>query len=374
MKKRIIIGLLSSVVALSMITACGKTGSQEKGNTEEAGNEQASESAEEAVSDDVVSEENTEEAEDTETSEEISGETPDEEESLHLNLEQCEPCDILPLEDGSFLVADSYSKKILSVKENETEVFAGCDSVVDIYGKPLGGYNDDVYEEALFKSPYQMAEFFEGIAVSDPDNKVVRFIRDGIVQTANASLDGTGNPIDWEYPTGLTTDDKGNLYVSDTHKGVIYGIDIEGSASIAVKNLNSPMGICFHDGALYVAETGANKISRVPPKGESLLDGNVITETVAGSGEEGLLDGDALEACFSSPQGITVADDGTIYVADTINSAVRKIRDGKVETILSSGDEDLSTSLVSPTGLCVSEDTLYICDRFTGKILTLVIS
>ena len=42
---------------------------------------------------------------------------------------------------------------------------------------------------------------------------------------------------------------------------------------------------------------------------------------VAGSGGEAVADGSAEQAQFHDPQGVTVADDGIIYVSDTGNNA-----------------------------------------------------
>ncbi len=53
------------------------------------------------------------------------------------------------------------------------------------------------------------------------------------------------------------------------------------------------------------------------------LDGKVMT--IAGSGINGYQDGAALTAQFNSPSSVTVASDGTIYVADTGNHRIRKI-------------------------------------------------
>ena len=49
--------------------------------------------------------------------------------------------------------------------------------------------------------------------------------------------------------------------------------------------------------------------------------------TVAGAcGESGeLVDGDGQTARFKNPQGLVLTEDGTLYVADALNNAIRKI-------------------------------------------------
>ena len=81
------------------------------------------------------------------------------------------------------------------------------------------------------------------------------------------------------------------------------------------------------DGSLVVVDTGNNTIRRVSPGG--------ATATLAGqAGMAGIQDGPASQARFNSPQGVAVAADGTIYVADTGSNTIRKITtNGWVSTL-----------------------------------------
>ena len=125
------------------------------------------------------------------------------------------------------------------------------------------------------------------------------------------------------------------------------------------------MGLCWRDGVLYAAETGANRIIRI-------ADGQVTA--AAGSGEAALVNGAAAQAAFCEPQAVAVGEDGAIYVADTGNSAIRRIKDGVVTTLAVRDTDDLDAVYpVSPTGLLLQGDTLYICDSFSRKILSLTL-
>ena len=86
-------------------------------------------------------------------------------------------------------------------------------------------------------------------------------------------------------------------------------------------------------------------------------------------GEEGFADGRSSEAAFRNPQGIAVGEDGTIYVADTGNSAVRSIKDGSVKTLLVCGGD--STWPVAPRALCLYQGGLVVADEFSGVIFTM---
>ena len=85
---------------------------------------------------------------------------------------------------------------------------------------------------------------------------------------------------------------------------------------------------------------------------------------------EALADGSAEQAQFHDPQGVTVADDGIIYVSDTGNNAVRKIQNGVVSTIALCDQNAMDPSPVAPVGLMVKGDRLYVCDNFSRAVLT----
>ena len=274
----------------------------------------------------------------------------------------CQPCGLAAMADGSLLVTDRYNKVIWRVADGRRSLlFAGSDTVEDVYGQPVGGYHDAGLLESSFKDPWAIVPFLDGWAVSDAENRVVRFLRTGGGEEFTAVTD---LGLSFDHPTGLAVDGEGNLYVAETFRGLIYRITPAGRRTTLVSGLSEPMGLCWADGALYVAECGGNRILRV--------DGSGRIVTVAGSGDNGNADGPAAEAAFSGPKGVAVAGDGTVYVADTDNGTVRRVRDGQVTTILSRDPRDVTALFpVSPTGLLLRDDILYISDTFARKVLTL---
>ncbi|KAJ0249290.1 Uncharacterized protein HA466_0148120 [Hirschfeldia incana] len=85
------------------------------------------------------------------------------------------------------------------------------------------------------------------------------------------------------------------------------------------------------DGELYaVDEVNSNIIKITPP-----LSHYSRGRLVAGSfqGKTGHADGKPNEARFNHPRGVTMDDKGNVYVADTLNLAIRKIGDSGVTTI-----------------------------------------
>ncbi|MBN1590895.1 MAG: redoxin domain-containing protein [Pirellulales bacterium] len=88
--------------------------------------------------------------------------------------------------------------------------------------------------------------------------------------------------------------------------------DVDGPATQA--RLQHPLGVVFHRGHLYAADTYNNKVKRIDPK-----TGTVAT--IAGDGQPGSSDAPAR---FNEPAGIAAAD-GKLYVADTNNHLIRVI-------------------------------------------------
>ncbi len=280
----------------------------------------------------------------------------------------CEPSGIVAMEDGSLLITDAYDKVILQLKDGVSSIYAGGETVEDVYGQPVGGYNDSVSEESFFRSLWAIAPFLEGYAVSDPENDVVRYVDANLVQTLNGStsedLDMTDMGwVAFHHPTGLASDEEGNLYISDTLEGAVRRVTPEGDVTTFASELTEPMGLCWKEGVLYIAETGANRIVKVE-EGQKTV--------VAGSGVEGMEDGPAGRASFSVPQGLTVDEQGAIYVSDTGNSAIRKIQNDEVSTLLARNVDDIeSFTPVSPRGLLADGKRLYVCDTFAQKVFVI---
>jgi sugar lactone lactonase YvrE len=82
-------------------------------------------------------------------------------------------------------------------------------------------------------------------------------------------------------------------------------------------------------GVLYVADSRNHRIRAVSP------DGRVTT--VAGGGEPdgagGKAEGPALSARFSYPSGVAAAPDGTLYISDSGNHRICRLREGQVTRV-----------------------------------------
>jgi len=83
----------------------------------------------------------------------------------------------------------------------------------------------------------------------------------------------------------------------------------------------------------------------------------------------GYADGPADQAAFEAPQGVAADADGTLYVADTGNHAVRRIREGRVTTLAVSAEH--TKPPVKPRGLLVRGDSLLVSDLFAQTLIEL---
>ena len=274
---------------------------------------------------------------------------------------------------GALLVTDTFNKVIWRVEDGEVYRFAGQISVPGLDGEPVGKYEDGTRSTALFMEPWAIAPFLDGWAVSDTAANVVRYIDKNSVRTAAGSgeagrADGVGERVSFDRPTGLAVDNKGALYIADTGNGSIRKMDTKGKVTTVLTGLADPTGLCWANGALYVAETGRSRILRVVNGKREVLAGDSVP-LGDGEYEGGYVDGPAEKARFDHPQGVAVGNDGALYVADTGNHAVRRLANGRVTTMASA--KQTPEAPVRPRGMLVRGDTLVVTDLFAQTLLTL---
>lgn len=149
-----------------------------------------------------------------------------------------------------------------------------------------------------------------------------------------ARIDGSLASAALAQPSGITSDGK-KLYFTDSETSSIraadlggagrvetivgrdlfeYG-DIDGGATVA--RLQHPLGIVYHDGLLYVADTYNSKIKVVDPVKKTAT-------TFAGTGRHGFADGEINTAQFNEPSGLAFIGN-SLYVADANNHRIRVI-------------------------------------------------
>lgn len=287
-------------------------------------------------------------------------------------------------------VADTYHRAVWAVEHGTASLLTGRMEVTDLFGQPVAGYNDDALNGAAFSQPWDIVPYDDGFLVSDAGNHVLRYIdldQERVYTAVGAGTAGyrndTGEKAAFDMPTGLAVDDEGTVYIADTGNDVIRAMDADGVVTtyagggegcalgdLETVRFSGPTGLCWADGVLYVADTGNHRIVAIRD-GEATL---VAGAEYDGEGiyEGGFLDGPAEFARFASPQGVAVGTDGTIYVADTGNGAVRSIREGHVTTLLS--PDSSGTYPIAPRSLFFCGDTLYMGDVFAKVLISLTVT
>lgn len=156
----------------------------------------------------------------------------------------------------------------------------------------------------------------------------------------STSVDGPRETARFVFPIGIAIDPAGNLYLADSgnHIRKVAPDGAVTSPTLALGNdglLNSFDVAVDAAGTMYVAAGG--------PAGPPPYQSHIWKITAAGvktmvaGGPEGDADGVGTAANFNRPYGITVAPDGTLFVADTNNHRIRKVTaDGTVSTFAGS--------------------------------------
>jgi sugar lactone lactonase YvrE len=205
------------------------------------------------------------------------------------------------------------------------------------------GNTDGAGDGARFRNPWDVAADASGnVFVADMSNDTIRKITPGgSVSTLagkageSGNADGFGTNARFSHPFAVAADSAGNVYVSDSANNAIrkltpagevvtlaglpgYSGNSDGKGDAA--RFSNPQGLAV-DGAgnIYVADTGNNTVREITADGVvSTLPEQAVAR---GPGDQA-----AAKAQFNSPGGVAVDDAGNVYVADTSNHCVRKLR------------------------------------------------
>jgi sugar lactone lactonase YvrE len=200
------------------------------------------------------------------------------------------------------------------------------------------------------------------------------------------SADGVGSAAQFRFPGGLAFDPTGNLLVADTGNDTLRRIAPDGTVTTlagaagvpgttdavgTAARFNAPIGLAVDaSGVAYIGDSGNHTIRRVA------TDGTVTT--YAGlAGQPGFLNGAAASAQFNQPNGVALAADGTLYVADYGNSCIRAISPtGSVSTLAgqpgthgSADGTGASATFYWPVGLAVdTAGTVWVADTYNHTL------
>ncbi|MFY0594756.1 hypothetical protein, partial [Roseivirga sp.] len=231
---------------------------------------------------------------------------------------------------GNLFVTDTNNGRVRKITPDGV--------VTGFAGSGAFGTNDGTGTLAKFASAY-------AIAIDESDNlyvteqyRIRKITPEAVVSTlAGGSIspgfvNGTGSDARFGLMTGIAVADDGNIYVAGQQNNVIRKITqagvvttLAGSGTSGFSNgtgtsavFNSPSGIAIADnGNLYVTDNDNYRVRKVTTAG--------VVTSFLGSGTQGVADGNGILAKFAGPYGITIDNNGNLYVNDQNTSVVKKV-------------------------------------------------
>lgn len=236
------------------------------------------------------------------------------------------------------------------------------------------------------------------VFVADAGNNRIRAINSAGIMvavagdgTAGFSGDGArGSSARLSAPSGVAVDvAAGALYIADTGNNRIRKFASDGTITTVagsgatgasgdggqatLAQLSGPVGIAVDaTGNLYIADEGNSRIRKVDRSG-------VIT-TIAGTGAAGAAGdgGQATQATLNHPRGVAVDGAGNVYVGDTRNIRVRRVsRDGIIANFAGTGQRGFAgdggtatqAQLRAPHGMAVDQlGNVFVADYGNNEV------
>lgn len=289
------------------------------------------------------------------------------------------PEDVVVAANGTIYVTDIFNRVLRKIAAGQVSTLAGGVGfdIIDGNGASAG-----------FKSPYSITIDANGNLYTSDDNdpRVRKISSIGEVLTyagigTPGFADGNKDVAQFKSGNYIIADALGNLYISDAGNNRIRKISVSGQVttiagtgipghkdgSVATAQFNFPGGVTIdQQGNLYIIDRGNFRIRKITPAGE--------VSTVAGSGVQGDKDGNSGEAQFNlDTRDIAIDDLGNLYLSD--RDRIRKINpEGIVSTIAGStsgyNDGDgTSAKFNFPNGLGIdTQGKIYVADLNNNRI------
>ncbi|MBN1200465.1 MAG: redoxin domain-containing protein [Anaerolineae bacterium] len=291
---------------------------------------------------------------------------------------------------GKVLADPDGNRLFISDSNHNRIVIAALDTyeVLDVIGTGEIGLADGDYATAQFFRPQGLALVENTLYVADTENHAIRAVDldartvETVAGTGeqgfNRDQSGPGPQMELNSPWDLVAHD-GVLYIAMAGPHQLWAYDLAsgeigpyaGSGREALVDsklreagMNQPSGIDTDGSVLYFADPEASAIRTAD------LDPDGEVKTIVGTGlfDFGDQDGVGDEVLLQHPLGITLADDGFLYVADTYNNKIKRINPETRESVtyLGTGEEGFADGdkplFYEPGGLDFAAGKLYVAD------------
>jgi len=248
------------------------------------------------------------------------------------------PAGLVGSPTGDLYFTDSASSRVRKVTTSG--------AVTTIAGGAGSGTADGAYGVSRFFRPQGVTVGpTNQIFVTDTDNHRIRSVNLSTTQTSilagttQGDQEGAGTAAKFNIPIGIVYDPIRNMViVADSQSHRIRQVSLSGDmttlsgqqATGGLQNgtgtaarFNYPRGLAIDStGTIYVADSLNHAIRKISPTGvvSTFAGGGTSTLGVAGSAEDV-----GTNARFRNPTAVTVDSAGNVYVADTGNNRIRKI-------------------------------------------------
>ena len=228
------------------------------------------------------------------------------------------PAHVAVSESGDIVVADSNNNRIMVLTSSGSykTSFGAYGTGIGQFAYPMGV----AIQEGAGSTYY--------IYVADTENGRIQKFSSGGAFLGQFGIPVPSGETGYCYPDGIFVDELGGIYVAEAGFSRVYKFPsssvvntqtvINGTPSIRINkwasgtdSLGNPQGVTVdHDGAIFIADTGNDRVVVCDAAGNYVTD---FGSSGSGEGE------------FSLPEDLIVDDLGNIYVADTDNDRIVKM-------------------------------------------------
>lgn len=250
--------------------------------------------------------------------------------------------------------------------------------VMRVIGGGAAGYRNGA--QPLFDNPQGLSFAGDTLFVADAGNHSIRAIALGSGGTSTLAGVGRQARTQRDFDAGAMSSpwdialNGGTMYVAMAGVHQIWSVDVSsGRAQVysgsgveelhdgphATAALAQPMGLCLAGDVVCFTDSESSAVRVADVSG----DGGVRTIVGTGLFDFGDLDGEGDAVRIQHPQGIALAADGRLLVADSYNGALKWIDRATRRS------EVFIRGLHEPTGVAISGDTIFVAETNRHRIV-----